>query len=61
MTFCPFYKDCADGSECFRALTPEEKERANAEWGGQAPIMQFMSKPDCHEPINTDECQKKNS
>ena len=51
MTFCPFFKDC--GVEgCDRCLTDEVREMADKWWGkgkDEAPISQFVSKPDCWE------------
>jgi hypothetical protein len=46
MTFCTFYKDCANATDCERKLTPEIDEAAK-EFG--LPIAQFMNKPPCHE------------
>lgn len=48
MTFCPFYIDCVEGTDCMRALTPDvEKE---AEKLG-LPICKFIEKPDCYKEI----------
>ena len=46
MTFCPFYKDCAN--PCFRSLTDEVWRTAKNWWkDDDPPICQYMSKPDC--------------
>ncbi len=55
MTFCK-EETCdkfGDGKDdCFRSLTPIVREEANKWWGGrgreEAPIAQFMSKPECY-------------
>lgn len=48
MTFCPFWIDCKDGKTCDRALTGKIYEAADKWWGGpEAPIMQFVEKPEC--------------
>ena len=50
MAFCPFWRDCANGAECDRALTPEEEAGAQR-WGGDdAPISIYMIEPSCFEP-----------
>lgn len=50
MTFCTFYKDCANAGTCHRPLTPEVSQAAEKRWGGKdAPIAQFISQPACHE------------
>lgn len=47
-TFCEYYKECNDGDNCSRALTPEEHAKAIKWWGNEdAPIMVFVEKPDC--------------
>lgn len=46
MTFCPFWKDCAKGRECFRALT--DKVNRGAEELA-LPICQFSKEPSCFE------------
>ena len=47
-TFCDFYKECADGKSCDRALTPEVQEGADKWWGKDgAPICIFVNKPEC--------------
>jgi hypothetical protein len=47
-TFCGFYKECANGENCDRALTPEVEKNAKEWWGGDdAPICQFIDKPEC--------------
>ena len=49
MTFCPFWRDCADGSACDRALTPKVFDQADRWWGGpEAPICEFVERPDCY-------------
>lgn len=51
MTFCSFYTNCAVGSTCSRALTPEVVKKANLWWGRpEAPISQFVDQPHCHQP-----------
>jgi len=45
MTFCPFYKDCADGDHCNQALTDSVKQAALL---CGFPLSQFMHKPECH-------------
>ena len=53
MTFCPYYKECARGDTCGRALTPEVEKKADKWWPGDkgtAPICQYAEKPDCFEP-----------
>ena len=48
MTFCPFYEDCKQATECHRPLTPEVIKQATEWWGGDdAPIAQFAEKPYC--------------
>ena len=48
MTFCSFYKECSKGKDCSRALTEEVIKDAQEWWGNpEAPICQFMEKPDC--------------
>jgi len=48
ITFCPFYKDCLTGMDCFRALTPMIKIAASEWWGSDdAPISVFVDKPAC--------------
>jgi hypothetical protein len=48
MTFCPFYKECKDGSECPRAVTIEIKNDAK-KWLNVYPplICQYTDKPNC--------------
>ena len=55
MTFCTFYKNCADAKDCHRPLTPEV-EKAADEWFKSwrkgdddqgAPICMFSEKPEC--------------
>ena len=48
MTFCTFYEDCKQAEKCPRPLTPEVIKQA-AEWWGRddAPIAQFVDKPNC--------------
>lgn len=48
MTFCTFYKDCANATDCERKLTPKIADAAE-EFG--LPIAQFVEKPQCHETI----------
>lgn len=48
MTFCSFYKDCKEGLTCGRALTEEVRKEAKKWFGSDdAPICQFVHKPDC--------------
>jgi hypothetical protein len=49
MTFCTFYKDCANATDCERKLTPEIDEAAK-EFG--LPLAIFSGKPQCHEQID---------
>lgn len=49
MTFCTFYKDCANATDCERKLTPEIAEAAD-EFG--LPISQFTAPPKCHEKVD---------
>lgn len=52
MTFCPFWRDCADAADCHRPLTDEVRAAAAKWWpGGNAPIAQFVEKPSCHKGI----------
>jgi hypothetical protein len=44
MTFCPYWRDCADAAECHRPLTDEVAEAAKR-FG--LPISQFSQKPPC--------------
>lgn len=46
MTFCGFWEDCKKAKTCRRALTNEIKEKAE-KWMKNAPICQFVDKPDC--------------
>jgi hypothetical protein len=48
MTFCPFWRDCAKGETCPRALTDEVRESAR-KWLGKdhSPISQYVSEPHC--------------
>lgn len=56
MTFCPFWRDCANAEGCDRKLTPQVYEAAERWWGGpEAPICEFVEKPDCHEARNAPE------
>ena len=51
MTFCKFYKTCADAAECPRPLTPEVRADADEWWGkgkDKAPICMYTQKPSCH-------------
>ena len=46
--FCTYYKDCAKAIDCTRPLTPEVQKAAEKWWGSdEAPIDQFMDKPEC--------------
>ena len=44
MCFCPYYKDCKDGQDCFRALIPDVRRNAESR---DLPVDQFMGKPKC--------------
>lgn len=46
MTFCTFYKECSEGSGCYRALTEEVLEKAK-KWMPDPPICSFVDKPKC--------------
>lgn len=48
-TYCSFYKECAEGSKCGRALTPEVVKAADEWWGKPncAPICEFVDEPEC--------------
>jgi hypothetical protein len=47
-TFCPFYKDCLNGSTCHRALTEEITDEAKKWWGSaEYPISTFSEHPNC--------------
>lgn len=48
MAFCKYWKKCAKGEECRRALTEKVKEDAEKWWGGKNyPISWFADKPEC--------------
>ena len=50
MTFCRFYRDCIKADTCHRPLTDEVSKQAERWWKGpDAPIMQYISQPECHE------------
>ena len=56
MTFCPFWDECKDGKECFRALTNEVWNKAHKWWGldkskDDIPICLFTEKPDCFKEV----------
>ena len=44
-TFCKFWKKCADGKDCKRALTSLISESAREY---QQPICQFIDEPSCY-------------
>jgi hypothetical protein len=48
MTFCAYYLDCEDGSDCPRALTNWVENEARRIGIG---IMQYASPPTCHKPM----------
>jgi hypothetical protein len=51
MTFCPFWEECRKGKTCPRALTEKVREEAKKWWAGNAgdaPIMQYTTKPSCY-------------
>ena len=51
MTFCPFHETCHN--PCHRALTDEVKEAAREWWeAGDAPIVVYSDKPDCHDAVS---------
>jgi len=43
-TFCSFYKDCAEGNDCVRALTKDVEQKSIKIGLG---VCQFMEKPEC--------------
>ncbi len=46
--FCGFYKECADGSTCERALTEKVIQEADKWWGSEgAPISVYLKEPPC--------------
>lgn len=48
MTFCEFWRDCAEGDACDRALTAQVQADADEWWGGDDyPIMVFAERPEC--------------
>ncbi len=51
MTFCPYWKECKEGSTCHRALTDEVKQGAERWWPGEAPISVFTHPPKCFNVI----------
>jgi hypothetical protein len=62
MTFCTFYKDCANASTCHRPLTDEVIERAKKWWGGDdVPICQYCNKPDCHSDFENERSEIENN
>lgn len=44
-TFCRYWRKCADGSECCRALTDEVSKAAAK---SENPVCQFISEPSCY-------------
>ena len=48
ITFCRFYKECAKGHDCRKALTEEVRQGA-IDWG--LPIYEYISEPHCFVPI----------
>lgn len=55
MTFCTFYEDCANATDCHRPLTPEVREAAAKWWGDDDyPIARFMEKPRCWKAEETE-------
>ena len=49
-TFCTFYTDCAKGSTCNAALTPQVENEAKQWWGGEGyPICVHGEQPECYE------------
>jgi len=51
MTFCPYWKECLDGKDCFRALTPQIEASAETWWENSEdgpPICQFTEPPECY-------------
>ena len=58
-TFCTFHKECKEGKECGRALTPEVKRVAREWWGNEkAPIAMFSEKPNCFKNKRTESDNK---
>lgn len=54
-TFCPFWRECANGADCDRALTDEVRAGAMAAWGGRGlPIAQWLVEPECFEGKDDD-------
>jgi hypothetical protein len=56
ITFCPFWKECKDGSTCKVALT-DEVYRKGVEWSRTFTpedilICQYTDKPDCFKEKN---------
>ncbi len=50
MTFCPYYKQCIDGIECYRALTKKIEIQAEKV---HMPVSIFAKEPDCFKEKNT--------
>ena len=50
-TYCSYYKDCAHGDSCHRALTPEVVDAAERM---ELPICQFAERPKCFEEATDD-------
>lgn len=52
-TFCPYYRNCADGKDCHRALTDKVQEAAVRWWRDATgkksgpPVCRFGEKPQC--------------
>ena len=47
MTFCPFWRSCADGKDCSRALTDEVAAKAEEVGLG---VCQWNGQPGCYKP-----------
>lgn len=43
-TFCPYYRECAKGSDCTAALTPEIEEAARR---SGLLLASFLERPEC--------------
>ena len=52
ITWCPYYRECAKGAKCDRALTPAHQ--AAAERAGLL-VAQFLEKPPCFEVLEKPE------
>lgn len=49
MTFCPFWKECAKGEQCERAITDEVRKAAKKWWhGDDYPMALYSQAPACY-------------